>query len=89
MIKTIITIIKFVIIGAVGLFAINGVLWLVGILDWSLFSWVGDEYQGFELDFMRLLDYPNTWILISYMIGRSLLFVGLDLIVGKVRERSA
>ena len=87
MFKTITTIIKFVIITAVGISAIGGVIWLLDTLDWSLFAWVADEFATIDIDFESIFNYPNVWILASYFIGKGMIIFGLDLILHKITQK--
>lgn len=86
MIKTIFTIIKFTLIFALSATAIYGVLWLLGIMDWSLFKWASDLFNDIEWEFSDIFNYPNAWIFFSYIIGRDLLFFGIDLIFKKATK---
>ncbi len=72
MIKTIFTIIKFTLIFALSATAIYGLLWLLGIMDWSLFKWASDLFNDIDWEFSDIFNYPNAWIFFSYIIGRDL-----------------
>lgn len=86
MIKTIISIIKYTLIITFASVTLYSLLWISGILDWSLFAWVKDIFPTITWDFESILNYPNTWILISYVLGRDMIFWGIDLIISKAKK---
>lgn len=86
MIKTILSIIKYTIIISFASIALYSLLWISGILDWSLFAWAKDIFPTITWDFRAIFNYPNAWILFSYIIGRDMLLWGVELLIGKAKK---
>lgn len=87
MIKTILSIIKYTIVLTAGAGALFSILWILNIVDWSLFAWVKDIFPTINWDIEYIFNYPNTWILISYVLTRDMIFWGLDLVLHKVKRK--
>jgi hypothetical protein len=81
MIKTIKDIVKYAIIGVVGISGIFALMWFLGFIDWSLFKWASELFDEINWNFNDLLNYPNSWIFLGYIIGRDMIFMGLGLLL--------
>lgn len=86
MIKTIKDVVKYSIIGIVGIGGLYALTWLFSTIDWSLFKWASEVFNDIEWDFMALLNYPNAWIFFSYIIGRDMLFFGLGILLKRGKK---
>lgn len=86
MIKTIKAILKYTLLIAVGIVGLYALTWLLASMDWSLFKWSSALFSDIQWDIMAIFNYPNTWIFISYIFGRDLIFLGLAMIIKRGKK---
>jgi len=79
--KIVINIILVLVVGVAATAMLSTVIYIFGLIDFSLLYYVSNLFNYIAVDFTVLFNYPNVWLLVSYFLGKGLLFYGLKLIL--------